>query len=34
AGHAFFNETGPNYNAACAKQALERSTEFFAKHLK
>jgi len=34
AGHAFFNEKGPNYNAACAKLAWERTTDFFAKHLK
>jgi carboxymethylenebutenolidase len=34
AGHAFFNETGPNHNAECAKLAWERTTDFFAKHLK
>jgi len=34
AGHAFFNEKGPNYNADCAKLAWDRTTEFFAKHLK
>ena len=34
AGHAFFNDKGPNYNAACAKLAWERTTEFFAKLLK
>ena len=34
AGHAFFNETGPNYDAACSAQAWQRTTEFFAKHLK
>lgn len=34
AGHAFFNQTGPNYNADCAKLAWERTTEFFARHLK
>ena len=34
AGHAFFNENVPSYNAACAKQAWERTTEFFAKHLR
>jgi carboxymethylenebutenolidase len=34
AGHAFFNDKGANYNAACANQAWERTTEFFAKHLK
>ncbi len=34
AGHAFFNEKGPNYDANCAKLAWDRTTEFFAKHLK
>jgi len=34
AGHAFGNETGQNYNAECAKLAWERTTAFFAKHLK
>jgi carboxymethylenebutenolidase len=34
AGHAFFNEKGANYNAACATQAWQRTTDFFAKHLK
>ena len=34
AGHAFGNETGQNYNAECAKLAWERTTTFFAKHLK
>jgi carboxymethylenebutenolidase len=34
AGHAFFNETGANHNAECAKHAWERTTSFFAKHLK
>jgi carboxymethylenebutenolidase len=34
AEHAFGTETGPNYNAAAAKLAWERTTEFFAKHLK
>lgn len=34
AGHAFFNENGANYNAECSKQAWERTTEFFAKHLR
>jgi carboxymethylenebutenolidase len=34
AGHAFFNEKGPNYNANCAKLAWDRTTAFFAKHLK
>ena len=34
AGHAFFNETGPNYDATCSQQAWQRTSEFFAKHLK
>ena len=34
AGHAFFNETGANHNAECAKLAWDRSTAFFAKHLR
>ena len=34
AGHAFFNEKGPNYNAEAAKLAWDRTVEFFAKHLK
>jgi len=34
AGHAFFNEQGPNYDAECAKLAWDRSVNFFAKHLK
>ena len=34
AGHAFGNETGPNHNAEAAKLAWERTTNFFAKHLK
>ena len=34
AGHAFGNEKGQNYNAACANLAWQRTTEFFAKHLK
>jgi carboxymethylenebutenolidase len=34
AGHAFFNEKGANYNAACANLAWQRSVDFFAKHLK
>ncbi|HEY7320064.1 MAG TPA: dienelactone hydrolase family protein [Candidatus Binatia bacterium] len=33
-GHAFGNDKGPNYNAQCAKLAWDRTTEFFAKHLK
>jgi carboxymethylenebutenolidase len=32
AGHAFFNEKGPNYNAEAAKLAWDRTVEFFAKH--
>ena len=34
AGHAFFNESGQNYNVEHAKLAWERTTTFFAKHLK
>jgi len=34
AGHAFGNETGPYHNADAAKSAWERTTNFFAKHLK
>jgi carboxymethylenebutenolidase len=34
AGHAFFNEQGQNYDAACAKVAWDRTVNFFAKHLK
>ena len=34
AGHAFFNEKGPNYNAESAKLAWDRTVAFFAKHLK
>lgn len=34
AGHAFGNESGPNYNAACAKLAWDRTFAFFAKYLK
>jgi len=34
AGHAFFNDKGPNYNAEAAKLAWDRTVEFFAKHLK
>ena len=34
AGHAFFNEKGPNYNAECAKTAWDRTVDFFARHLK
>jgi carboxymethylenebutenolidase len=34
AGHAFGNEQGANYNAPCARLAWDRTTEFFAKHLK
>jgi carboxymethylenebutenolidase len=33
AGHAFFNENGPNYNAEAAKLAWQRTVDFFAKHL-
>jgi len=34
AGHAFFNQSGANYNAECGQSAWERTTEFFAQHLK
>ncbi|HEX2227642.1 MAG TPA: dienelactone hydrolase family protein [Candidatus Binatia bacterium] len=34
AGHAFFNEKGPNYNADAAKLAWDRTVQFFAKHVK
>jgi carboxymethylenebutenolidase len=34
AGHAFGNETGPYYNAEAAGSAWQRTTDFFAKHLK
>jgi carboxymethylenebutenolidase len=34
AGHAFFNEKGPNYNPECAKLAWDRTVSFFEKHLK
>jgi carboxymethylenebutenolidase len=34
AGHAFFNEKGPNHNAECAKLAWDRTVAFFAKQLK
>jgi carboxymethylenebutenolidase len=34
AGHAFGNERGQNYNAEAAKLAWDRTTAFFAKHLK
>lgn len=34
ANHAFFNQTGQNYNAEAANLAWERTTAFFAKHLK
>jgi carboxymethylenebutenolidase len=34
AGHAFFNEKGPNYNAECARLAWERTVSFFGKQLK
>ncbi|HEU4342738.1 MAG TPA: dienelactone hydrolase family protein [Candidatus Binatia bacterium] len=34
AGHAFGNEQGQNYNAQAATQAWQRTTEFFAKHVK
>src|SRR5919109_1398450 len=34
AAHAFGNETGPNYNAAAAKLAWDRTIAFLAKYLK
>jgi carboxymethylenebutenolidase len=34
ANHAFGNETGPNHNAEATKLAWQRTTDFFAKHLK
>jgi carboxymethylenebutenolidase len=34
AGHAFFNEKGPNYNPEAAKLAWDRTVNFFEKHLK
>lgn len=34
AGHAFFNEKNASYNADCAKQAWDRTLEFFGKNLK
>jgi carboxymethylenebutenolidase len=34
ANHAFGNETGPNHHAEAAKLAWQRTTDFFAKHLK
>jgi carboxymethylenebutenolidase len=34
AGHAFGNEQGANYNPQCARLAWDRTTEFFAKHIK
>jgi len=34
ANHAFGNEKGPHYNAEAAKLAWQRTTDFFAKHLK
>ena len=33
AGHAFNNDTGPNYNAAAARDAYQRSLDFFRKNL-
>jgi carboxymethylenebutenolidase len=34
AGHAFFNETQPSYNAVAAKDAWSRALAFFGEHLK
>lgn len=33
AGHAFFNDTAPSYNAAAAKDAWPRTLDWFRKHL-
>ncbi|HXG51433.1 MAG TPA: dienelactone hydrolase family protein [candidate division Zixibacteria bacterium] len=33
AEHAFGNETGPKYDAACAKLAWDRTLAFFARHI-
>ncbi|MBE7471678.1 MAG: dienelactone hydrolase family protein [Anaerolineales bacterium] len=33
AGHAFFNDTAPSYNAEAAKDAWPRTLEWFRKHL-
>ena len=33
AGHAFFNNTGPNYNAEAAEDAWQRTIAFFRGHL-
>jgi carboxymethylenebutenolidase len=32
-GHAFFNNTGPNYNAEAAEDAWQRAVAFFRAHL-
>jgi carboxymethylenebutenolidase len=34
AGHAFANETGPNYNREAAELAWQRTVEFFGKSLR
>lgn len=34
AGHAFNNDTGPNYNANAAKDAYQRSLDFFNRNLR
>jgi carboxymethylenebutenolidase len=34
AGHAFFADYRPSYNAGAATDAWKRCTEFFGKHLK
>jgi carboxymethylenebutenolidase len=33
AGHAFFNDTGGNYNAEAAKDAWGKTLAWFAKYL-
>ncbi|MBO0853680.1 MAG: dienelactone hydrolase family protein [Nocardia sp.] len=33
AGHAFFNDTGPSYNAPAATQAWQKVTDWYGKHL-
>lgn len=34
AGHAFFNDSGPNYHGASAADAWRRTLDFFARHLR
>jgi carboxymethylenebutenolidase len=33
AGHAFFNDTGPRYNAAAAQQAYGEVLDWYGQHL-